>query len=153
MRNARRWFGMTVLLTLAVSAAACAVARLSTGGFGAGEGTRVSMVTKGRVSARPADYPISLTAEDYQEPYDEIAVIRTHPCGDDMLDTVATAELRDLARQVGADAVLHISRRSETGEEIAYRPGNLLRQGTRFVERSELVGTAVRFKRPETTPK
>lgn len=109
----------------------------------------VRMLTGERATPRPAEYPISLTPNDYQEPYEEIAVIQTRSCRDDMLDTIGTADLRDLARKVGADAVVHVSRRSETGEEVAYRPGNLLRSGTRFVERSALVGVAVRFRREE----
>ena len=138
MRNAMRWTALTgLLLGLALAASACSTNR------------SMRMLTAERFARRLPDYPIELTESDYQEPHREIAVLTTGFYREDLLDTAGRAELRRLARRVGADAVVKISRRGETSEEVAYRPGNLFRTGTRFVEKTALTGVAVRFEREE----
>jgi len=96
---------------------------------------------------RPPDYPISLTEADYRESYIEIAEVTTSPYDDRLVDSLGRSQLRDIARKLGGDAVIRITRNSVIVEETGYRPGALLRYGTRFVDKQSLTGVVVRFKR------
>ncbi len=99
---------------------------------------------------RPPDYPIELTEYDYKEPYEELGQVKTDPYDDRLIDTQGMGELRKMAREMGGDAVVRISRNSDISEEVGYRPGALLRVGTKFVNKTSLTGVVVRFKRVET---
>jgi len=96
---------------------------------------------------RPPDYPISLTKGDYQEPYTEIALIRTGFYDERHVEARGNAQLREVAREIGGDAVIGIARESQVVEAIDYQAGGLLRTGTEFEERIALTGTVVRFVR------
>lgn len=97
--------------------------------------------------SRPPDYPIELTEYDYKEPYEELGQVKTGTYDDRLLETQGMSELRKIARQMGGDAVVRISRNSDISEEVGYRPGALYRVGTKFVNKTSLTGVVVRFKR------
>jgi hypothetical protein len=71
---------------------------------------------------RPPDYPIELTEYDYKEAYEELGQVKTRAYDDRLLETQGMSELRTIARQMGGDAVVRISRNSDVSEEIGYRP-------------------------------
>jgi hypothetical protein len=96
---------------------------------------------------RPPDYPIELTEYDFKESYEELGQAKTAPYDDRLLDTQGMGELRKIARKMGGDAVVRISRNSDISEEVGYRPGALLRVGTKFVNKTSLTGVVVRFRR------
>lgn len=92
-------------------------------------------------------YPISLTTGDYEEPYEEIRIVKTKLYDDMAIDSMAPAELKKLARKYGCDAVIHITRESMVSEQFGYAPGVLFRIGTRYVSKTRLSGVAIRFRR------
>ncbi len=114
---------------------------------GCGPRAGVRMLTTYDYSAYPADYPVVVTEDDLDVPYTEVAEVWTRPFDDRALETAGTAELRDIARGLGGDAVVHVTRDIELYEKLGYRPGNLLRHGTRFEDGWVLRGVVVRLRK------
>lgn len=96
---------------------------------------------------RPPDYPISVSAGDFDQPYTRVAIVTTRVYDEALLDSVAIGELKQLARRVGADAVVDVKRNMQTVEQYGYQPNAFFRYSTRYVDRTALEGVAVRFVR------
>ncbi len=96
---------------------------------------------------RPPDYPISVTTDDYQQPYIRVAIVTTRVYDPALVDSVGISEIKRLARRVGADAVVNIKRNMQTVEQYGYQPNAFFRYSTRYVDRTALEGIAVRFVR------
>ncbi|MFW5870235.1 MAG: hypothetical protein ACOCVL_01080 [Candidatus Sumerlaeota bacterium] len=96
---------------------------------------------------RPPDYPVTVTAGDFDQPYTRVAIVTTRVYDEALLDSVAIGELKQLARRVGADAVLGVKRNMQTVEQYGYQPNAFFRYSTRYVDRTALGGVAVRFVR------
>ena len=114
---------------------------------GCGPRIQVHYLAHEHYAQRPKGYPISITEYDYEEAYEEVAQVTTRAYDDRTVDVLGRSELRDIARRLGGDAVIQVSRTGEVSEEFGYRPGNLTRLGTRFVDHYVLSGIVVRFKR------
>ena len=110
---------------------------------------RVMHLTGTQFNPRPADYPIAVTESDYETPYVALAAITTKPYGINEIDVVGPQELRQMARDLGGDAVVRMSRNAMVVEQVAYRPGEVLRVGTQFEGKYSMSGVVVRFKRAE----
>ena len=117
-----------------------------------GTPSTVRMIRPGPYAERPENYPILLTENGIDRPYEIIAEVTSSPYDARVLDEAGNAELRGFARKYGGDAVIKISREDNVAEEYGYRPGNLLRMGTKFVTRSTLSGLVVRFTGPDPAP-
>jgi hypothetical protein len=96
---------------------------------------------------RPADYPISVTTDDYDQPYIRVAILTTRVYDPVLVDSVGVSELKNLARRIGADAVVNVKRNMQTVEQYGYQPNAFFRYSTRYVDRTALEGVAVRFVR------
>ena len=95
--------------------------------------------------ARSANYPIALFDDVCPQPYEVIAEVTTKAYDDRVVDITGKEELRAMARKMGGDAVIRVSRNGVVREEVGYRPGALFRMGTRFVDRYTLSGVVVRY--------
>ena len=126
----------TSLVTLGfmLAAAGCSLNRL--------QEPSIVLLHEKNFAPRPPDYPIAVTEADFKEPYVQIAQVTTSPYDDRMVDSLGKQELRELARRLGGDAVVHVSRNLQVIEEKTYRPwfGGWLSPGTRFVDTSSLAG-------------
>lgn len=135
-RIATLFLAMAILLTIA----ACA-----------SYPRRTLRLTGTEFRPRPPDYPIALTEDDYKTPYVALAVITTRAYQDEVVDVAGRQDLEQMARELGGDAVVRISRNALVVEDLAYRPGEVLRIGTRFEGKSSLSGVVVRFRREEAS--
>jgi hypothetical protein len=105
----------------------------------------IDYLSSARYPAQPDDAEITITEGDLDTGYTEIAMVTTKSYDDRMVESAGRAELRRLARKVGGDAIINMTRDSNVEEEWTYRPGNLLRSGMRFTNRSTLSGIVVRL--------
>jgi len=102
--------------------------------------------------ARPADYPIALFDGECPDHYELLAKMTTRPYDDRDVDIIGKAELQSMARKLGGDAVVRLSRDAVMREEVGYSPGALLRVGTHFVDRYKLSGIVVRYSEHSAKP-
>jgi hypothetical protein len=138
-RSSIRVFGAIALAALVAVLAGCSLAGRT--------GAEVERLAPQTFAPRPADYPISLTQGDYQEPYTEIAAVRTDFYEERHIEARGNAQLREMARETGGDAVIGIARENKVMEKLDYQPGGYLRTGTEFKEKAALTGVVVRFTR------
>jgi len=129
------------LAALACLASACRL------GVGLPQTARTRMAADRSYAPRPHDYPIFLTEGDVQEPYEVLGTAQSRSCRENEIDALGPAELRQSARQMGGDAVIHVAKTPTLTEELGYRPGSLSRTGTRFVTQYVMSGTVIRFVR------
>jgi hypothetical protein len=110
---------------------------------------RVMRLTGTEFRPRPQDYPIAVTENNYETPYIALAAVTTKPYNINEIDTAGPQQLRQMARELGGDAVVRMSRNAMVVEEVDYRPGEVLKVGTRFEDKYTLSGIVVRFKRED----
>lgn len=100
--------------------------------------------------ARPADYPITLTKNVFEEPYKEIAILTTGSYPLEIAEDVGAREITLLARRCGADAVIRLRWKGDLRTQFDYDPGvHLTHRGLNIQEEVALTGVAVRFIRPD----
>jgi hypothetical protein len=144
MRLRISFFGLLSISIPCLFASGCATVSNDIGAV-----FNIRMISTRSYDARPSNYEIALTENDFKEPYIEIAEVRTHAYEDRLVDQLGRNELRRVARDLGGDAVIRIARNAVVREEMAYRPGNFYRIGTQWVDKYTLSGVVVRFTRNE----
>jgi hypothetical protein len=102
--------------------------------------------------ARPPDYPILITTGQYTEPSIEIAAVTTQPYDDRFLDDLGKAELRRIARSLGGDAVIRVTRNGVFEEEGRHKKWPFYKFGFPVEDKFSLTGIVIRFKREQSSP-
>jgi hypothetical protein len=98
-----------------------------------------------RHKPRPADYPIAVTERDFAQPYHPIAQVRSGDHDARLVEVAGFEELRAIARKIGGDAVVRVTRDAVVRDKVGYNPGYLFRRGQAMEERIVLSGVVVRF--------
>lgn len=91
------------------------------------------------------DTSIIVTDGDLEAPHRPVAIVQTGTHRREHLETEGIAELRREAARVAADAVIRVQAEPHVIEELAHRPGHLLRLGTQWTTVYSLRGQAVRL--------
>jgi len=91
------------------------------------------------------DERIIVTDGDLEVPHRAIAFIQSATYRRELLESEGVADLRREATRVGADAVIRVHAEPQVIEELAHRPGQLLRVGTQWITVYSLRGQAVRL--------
>ncbi|MCX7015951.1 MAG: hypothetical protein NTW86_25915 [Candidatus Sumerlaeota bacterium] len=102
--------------------------------------------------SQPKSQPILLTEGDVEEPYVVLGTAQSRSYRESEVDTLGAGELRDAARKMGGDAVIHVAKTPTLTEEFGYSPGALTRVGPKFVTQYVLGGVVVRLASPAETP-
>lgn len=96
-----------------------------------------------RKPRRPMDYPIFLTEGDVEDPYEVVATVKSPAYEDHESRERGEEFLRDWARRVGGDWVIHVRREPIVKERAGYHPTGTFRTGTHLVTHYFYTGTIV----------
>ena len=96
---------------------------------------------------RPPEYPIALESGNIENPYIEIALVRTKLYEEWSIAQAGGAELKRAARKSGGDAVINIRQATRLGESVEFSPNSHIRLTTKFKGKYYLEGTVIRFMR------
>ncbi|MBN1514948.1 hypothetical protein JXA32_00110 [Candidatus Sumerlaeota bacterium] len=110
---------------------------------------QVFRLTEERYASRPPEYPIALTEDTFQEPFQKIAMIRTHVYEDWAVEEAGRAELKRQARKLGGDGVIQMRKATVLYEKVSYTPNAPSRVGAIPAGKFYLEGIVVRFDRAQ----
>jgi len=110
-------------------------------------GPRIERQIQQTFPPRPPDYPIQITSGQYTDPCVEIAEVTTQAYDDRLVDDLGKAELRRIARTLGGDAVVRVTRNGVFEEEGRRKRWPFYKFGFPVEDRLSLTGIVVRFKR------
>ena len=87
-------------------------------------------------SANPSDHPIRITEKDFSEPYIVLGEVTTKGYDDRVVDVAGKEELCRLARSIGGDGVIRMSRKYVEKREWGPAPEKVSGYGVRDQDKS-----------------
>jgi hypothetical protein len=94
----------------------------------------------------PADHPIRISEKDFPEAYTVLGEVTTKGYDDRVVDIAGKEELCRLARALGGDGVIRISRKYVEKQEWGAAPETVSGYGIRDQNKVILNGFVIRFK-------
>jgi len=147
MMNPKPPHAKTIALRFAAAALLCL--GLGLGASCTGNERHVLPLTHTRYPQRASEYPIALTESDYDTPYVPLALVTSKPYYDSELEDAGSEELRAMARRLGGDAVIRISRNARVANEPRTHAAEPHAGPPQLEGKSTLSGIVVRFKDEE----
>lgn len=95
---------------------------------------------------RPDNYPIHVTDKDFTEPYVALGEVTSGAYDDRTVEVAGREELCQMARRMGGDGIVRLSRTYVEKREVSNAPEHILGIGLRDKTLVVLGGIVVRFK-------